>query len=707
VRHPDFLPESVIDSLFEGIPLPNALKLVEWPQLLDEKSVLIDKFLRAFEEHSGAVNLAARARRRLEGMVLQISSSESGIFQGSTYWQIVEITNPIAAIDVPSGADRATLAVFANGFQIGAVTLPVYSGHLSVPVISDAIAGQLAEEILTAYFNDTLYPELNVEASPESVCVRRGGAKLFLPLDFAQDNSEEPEFWKAAQPYVCWPILLQEVWGLPDWDLDQFYSIKHANFSAKWVFAGNVVYVDIFDELPTIIRMSSTLSIVVTLAGATLGVIPVKAGSAFIMPQELRSWVNILFGKELASVVVRECVIGRKFEATGSIKRIAQELLRSRRAKASSSTTHGPLPALTAFVVNENIGQADTSEVILRSEPLVQDGSTSRRTTLPTTVASEAMSLFNTTTNTKRLTESKDGLLLREPAAPSPALLDASASSTPLSPGEGYVLRHRSPLARIGQIASRIMNGASTDKIDALPGSITSEYLPVLMYHRIAAHGAHESKRWRTSPDDFRDQLQLLKQYGFKSVTLEEWYCYRTVRKPMPFRPVLITFDDGYLDFYDNAWPLLKEYGFNATMYLVSERIGQTNSWDAARGEELPLMTMDQIRELRDQGVEFGCHTATHPQLTGIPSDEVVSELARSRATLRRELGLEINSLAYPFGEHDDLVASIAGSCGINFALTCEDCVASYSDSLLKIPRIEVNGYYDLRTFRNRLLDGE
>jgi peptidoglycan/xylan/chitin deacetylase (PgdA/CDA1 family) len=162
---------------------------------------------------------------------------------------------------------------------------------------------------------------------------------------------------------------------------------------------------------------------------------------------------------------------------------------------------------------------------------------------------------------------------------------------------------------------------------------------------------------------------------------------------------VILTFDDGYLDFSTTAWPLLRKYGFGAIVFLVAELVGKTNAWDSRLGVELPLMDWDEIVRLQDEGAVFGAHSATHLPLTGMANEDIVREAARARAVLRKRLGRTPAAFAYPYGDVDPAVAHLIGGSGFTFGLSCERSRCSVEDSLLLLPRIEVDGTSGLADF--------
>jgi peptidoglycan/xylan/chitin deacetylase (PgdA/CDA1 family) len=227
--------------------------------------------------------------------------------------------------------------------------------------------------------------------------------------------------------------------------------------------------------------------------------------------------------------------------------------------------------------------------------------------------------------------------------------------------------------------------------------------LPILMYHRVAPDGAAALARYRVTPEAFEEQLRYLRDAGYHSVSLEDWRIAMKNERPLPGRAVILTFDDGYMDFMSNAWPLLKRYGFSAIVFLVAEQIGGANHWDRAYGEEVPLLGWEQIHRLRDEGIEFGSHSASHLPLSALSPAEIVSEGARSRAILERGLGLAVRAIAYPHGAEDRIVRHLIGACGYIFGLSCHPGLSGFFDPLLALPRIEITGSDELSGFIAKL----
>lgn len=179
--------------------------------------------------------------------------------------------------------------------------------------------------------------------------------------------------------------------------------------------------------------------------------------------------------------------------------------------------------------------------------------------------------------------------------------------------------------------------------------------VPILMYHMVSDDVAGTKlAKLRVSPSRFRSQMAYLKAQGYEGITIKEWLEYRHNRGGRPRKPVIITFDDGYENFYTTAWPILKDYGFKAVVFLVTRQIGGVNWWDKEKGEpEEPLMTLEEIVDLAGSGVELGSHSHSHRDLTGLPLAEVESDVRASKSVLEGALGIEITSFSYPYGKEN------------------------------------------------------
>lgn len=256
------------------------------------------------------------------------------------------------------------------------------------------------------------------------------------------------------------------------------------------------------------------------------------------------------------------------------------------------------------------------------------------------------------------------------------------------------------PSARVTELASTV----AIPTFSASPAHAGAAALvPVLMYHSVAPDGPAALRRFRTTPEEFDRQLRILQDlncHAIGSAELEQAYASG---RSLPGRPVLITFDDGYVDFAEYAFPLLQKRGFTAEVFIVTDLVGRDSSWDRRFGATAPLMDWNVIRDLHGRGIRFGSHLATHTPATHLTSAQLLGEAARSRLTLEKALGAPARSLAMPFGLYDDRVTPILewAGYGIGFAVT--KGLASPAQPRLRLSRLEVVGGLAPEAFRSLL----
>lgn len=182
---------------------------------------------------------------------------------------------------------------------------------------------------------------------------------------------------------------------------------------------------------------------------------------------------------------------------------------------------------------------------------------------------------------------------------------------------------------------------------------VVSGGIPALMYHQIGVppEGPALRKLW-VSPGKFRAQLAYLRENGYETITFADWRDAEKGVKPLPEKPVLITFDDGYANNHELAYPLLREAGMKGGIFLVYETLEKHDAWkDPAREPWQKMLSWAQIKEMRDSGVmDFGSHTMRHRCLTEIPLEDARWEIAESKRRLEDALGREVCAFAYPYG---------------------------------------------------------
>ncbi|MGQ0714785.1 MAG: polysaccharide deacetylase family protein [Gemmatimonadaceae bacterium] len=228
--------------------------------------------------------------------------------------------------------------------------------------------------------------------------------------------------------------------------------------------------------------------------------------------------------------------------------------------------------------------------------------------------------------------------------------------------------------------------------------------LTILMYHRvedIPPDAAYPTNFVR--PAQFRDQLAALRDWGYHGVTFADWLASRGDRRvPLPKRPLIVTFDDGYRSMLDGAWPAIRAHGWSATTFLVTGHIGGTNAWDPNE-RPAPLLTADDVLALRREGMTFGSHTRSHRPLTHLPAPAVEAELAASRRDLERLLGEPVWTLAYPFNNQNADVREAARRAGYRAAVRGTGRMNRRSTDPLALGRIKVDYRMSVSDLRWRL----
>lgn len=186
----------------------------------------------------------------------------------------------------------------------------------------------------------------------------------------------------------------------------------------------------------------------------------------------------------------------------------------------------------------------------------------------------------------------------------------------------------------------------------------------------------------------FASQMRYLHRFGYHVISLDTALAALRGENAVPPRAVVITFDDGYENFYEYAYPELARYGFPATVYLISGLIGQPSRWFAAEGRDTPpLMDAQRIRQLHAAGVGFGSHGVSHRKLAEIDPDEARHEIVDSRARLADLLGETVDHFCYPYGSHNAAVVQMARDAGYTSAVTCVRGAAYGGEDPHQLPR--------------------
>jgi glycosyltransferase involved in cell wall biosynthesis/peptidoglycan/xylan/chitin deacetylase (PgdA/CDA1 family) len=185
---------------------------------------------------------------------------------------------------------------------------------------------------------------------------------------------------------------------------------------------------------------------------------------------------------------------------------------------------------------------------------------------------------------------------------------------------------------------------------DGLRGALAR--VPILLYHNVGPLPLDDPFNLTVAIDQFEHQMRRLVSLGYQTIWPSDWLSARREGRRLPERTVMVTFDDGYAEMVEHAFPVLRRYGLKAAVYVVTKRLGLTNTWDEVNGHRtMRLMSADQVREWARQGLEFGSHMRTHPHLTSLSEQRLTDEIEGSRDDLQSLLGGEVLSFAYPYGD--------------------------------------------------------
>ena len=218
--------------------------------------------------------------------------------------------------------------------------------------------------------------------------------------------------------------------------------------------------------------------------------------------------------------------------------------------------------------------------------------------------------------------------------------------------------------------------------------------VPVLMYHYISAPppGADKYRLdLSVTPAQFAAQLAWLRASGYTTVTLGDLTDALTGGAPLPARPVILTFDDGYADAYAHAFPLLREAGMVGTFFVITEWLDNGQAG---------YLTWDQVREMAAADMAIESHSRSHRDLTaGCDYDCRVYQVLGSVETIAAEIGVRPRFFCYPGGRYDVAMFAVLRAAGIEAAVTTRGGTLHVSERLLELPRARVRGTTTLRDF--------
>jgi peptidoglycan/xylan/chitin deacetylase (PgdA/CDA1 family) len=243
-----------------------------------------------------------------------------------------------------------------------------------------------------------------------------------------------------------------------------------------------------------------------------------------------------------------------------------------------------------------------------------------------------------------------------------------------------------------------------------LTGWTAKYYVPILNYHSISDNlfgRVHPYNHINTPVSIFEMQMRWLRGAGYRTITLSELTNAFETKQDLT-KTVVLTFDDGYQDFYTDAFLLLRQFGFTATIFLATDRIRDLS----VRIEGANYLTWSQVRELHSAGIAFGSHSVTHADFRSLGPEQIDYELGYSKETIEQKIGAPVESFSYPFTlpeEDSDFIRYLADTLenvGYSNGVSTTIGRAKPRDSRFFLPRLSVNSWDDVELLRAKVEGG-
>ncbi len=221
--------------------------------------------------------------------------------------------------------------------------------------------------------------------------------------------------------------------------------------------------------------------------------------------------------------------------------------------------------------------------------------------------------------------------------------------------------------------------------------------VPIILYHHVLKPPFLTYpfvSSLNVSTDQFDKQLSFYKQQGYTTISLDQLKDGLEGKAVLPKKPLLLTFDDGGEDLYQNAYPILKKYNFQSSSFLITGRIGNPG-----------YLSWDQVKELKNSGIVMvGSHSVNHYRMTLITDPKVIRyELTESKKTLEEQLGQNIGWFSYPYGNYNNHIASEVKKANYKGAVSTVEGAAQSKDKLFFLPRLFIDGRCNLNWLKQKL----
>lgn len=221
-----------------------------------------------------------------------------------------------------------------------------------------------------------------------------------------------------------------------------------------------------------------------------------------------------------------------------------------------------------------------------------------------------------------------------------------------------------------------------------------TSYVPVLMYHSIDYEKGNEL---RVPKELFKKHMQYLKDNGYTTITINELYKFINDNKPIPRKSVVITFDDGYKDNYINAYPILKEFGFKATIFVITSNIDKDKR----------CLNSDEIKEMSKNGIDIESHTVNHDKLNELSYNKQLQTLKNSKGFLEGILNKKVEYIAYPYGLYNVDTLNAVKTAGYKLAFVTKSGWCIKNQGIYTLHRVYISANHTVNEFKRRLTNPE
>ena len=194
--------------------------------------------------------------------------------------------------------------------------------------------------------------------------------------------------------------------------------------------------------------------------------------------------------------------------------------------------------------------------------------------------------------------------------------------------------------------------------------------VPTLLYHHLrdlTGHVSSAQRRWTLSPKKFEAQLEWIAKQGYQPITMAQLVAHLRHGNPLPGRPIIITFDDGWKDHYEVAFPLLQKYNFVATFFVTTDSVGHA-----------AFVSWEQLAEMSAAGMDIQPHSLTHPYLSKISAEKAFREIAESKQAIEQHLNIPAIVFAYPYGVYTEKIIEMVKAAGYEGATTLSGYNSGY-----------------------------